>query len=106
MFLRHTGQQSNIHVANTLPIKLRSIANGCSPDLLSVVEHNRWNVERLITGFRALPESVRSGCRRGHVSVSKSDFMHMDIAPYEELSDESKKYDAQIINNIHRIINQ
>lgn len=99
-------QQSNIHVANTLPIKLRSIANGCSPDLLSVVEHNRWNVERLITGFRALPESVRSGCRSGHVSVSKSDFMHMDIAPYEELSDESKKYDAQIINNIHRIINQ
>lgn len=55
--------------ANTLSLKLRSI--GCSNDMkkqvistsisshldtMAEVEHNRWNVEKLLTGYRALTD--------------------------------------------------
>ena len=54
-------QWSNIYAANAIPAKLRSLGiDPCRPHPLdgqevetaARVEHNRWNVERLLMGYR------------------------------------------------------
>ena len=55
---------------------------------LATVEHNRWNVEKLLMGFRkpladedkyAHPESAKE------LQCNKKLFIHHDIRPFEEL---------------------
>ncbi len=111
-------QQSNLRVADSIPAKMRSIACGCDYDQLAEVEHNRWNLERLIIGFRAFSFEERSNFHRAlseddkredalkkHDYDKKYNYMHMDIAPYSELPESSKEFDASIVRNIRRILN-
>lgn len=119
---QYAFQQSNTYAANSIPFKMRSIGNytrrkltNDEIDILSVVEHNRWNVERLLMGFK--PYSVKD--RKFFISVLTSDdevkkkelsdklkkkkvecFKHKDIAPYDELLPDSKAYDKLIVRNI------
>ena len=117
---------SNLYASNSIPIKLRSI--GIDPDkvdcktvlspsdisTLSEVEHNRWNMERLLLGTQPLylskrkaindmlkdsdPEVVNQGKTiNKHL---KNNFYHKDIAPYDELLPSSKQYDTAIVTNI------
>lgn len=123
---QYAFQQSNTYAANSIPFKLRSIGNytrrkltNDEIDILSIVEHNRWNVERLLMGFR--PYSVKD--RKFFISVLTSDdkvkknemsdklkkkkvgcFKHKDIAPYDELLPDSKIYDKLIVRNITDVL--
>ena len=119
--------QSNIYAANSVPMKFRSI--GLDPNVrssitpseiavLAEVEHNRWNVERLLTGSSALPFEERKNLLLKKLSSAKADieyagckkeeykarFMHPDIAPYEELLASSKEYDINIATHLLDII--
>lgn len=117
---------SNLYASNSIPIKLRSI--GIDPDkvdcktvlspsdisILSEVEHNRWNMERLLLGTQPLyvskrkaindmlkdsdPEVVNQG--KAINKHLKNNFYHKDIAPYDELLPSSKQYDTAIVTNI------
>ena len=121
---------SNLYASNSIPIKLRSI--GIDPDkvdcktvlspsdisILSEVEHNRWNMERLLLGTQPLyvskrkaindmlkdsdPEVVNQG-KAIHKHL-KNNFYHKDIAPYDELLPSSKQYDTAIVTNILDVI--
>lgn len=117
--LQYAFQQSNLYSANTIPFKLRSITydgkRSLTPDeieLLSETEHNRWNVERLLLGFRPYPYAERmkfidvltgedveakKACKKILDTAKKERFKHKDIAPYDELLSSSKDYDKGIV---------
>ena len=59
-------------------------------DILAKVEHNRWNVEKLLMGFRK-PHSDEDKYEYPNMAeelqVNKKLFIHHDIRPFEKLGD-------------------
>lgn len=125
---KYAYQLSNMAAANSIPAKFRSI--GIDPsirtcltadeiEILAEIEHNRWNVEKLLNGFGALPYTDRMEILKGLLSASVADrdvmktrkkrlknecFRHADIAPYSELHHESLQYDSNIVSNLLDVI--
>ena len=116
-----------MYAANSIPFKLRGVSLGIEEkltddkdiDILAKIEHNRWNVERLLNGFRPYKlrerltfkailerddaESINS--LKATLNKNKETlFIHKDIAPYEELTGKSKKYDIAIVKNIQSVL--
>lgn len=117
---------SNLYAANSIPIKLRSI--GIDPDnvdddtvltqediaVLAELEHNRWNMERLLLGMQpvsiAKRDEINQMLKSDKEEVRKQgkaikdhiqeNFYHKDIAPYDKLLDKSRNYDRAIVSNI------
>lgn len=118
---------SNVYAANSIPIKLQLI--GLDPDnlgnviaftekeieTLAEMEHNRWNMEKLLMGFSALTESDRKRLKDALSSEDESvvadaknenrglkskEFKHKDITPYNDLLEDSKDYDKAIVKSI------
>ena len=100
---------SNINNALSLPFKLRSIgaeyvggkivnANLTNEivSLLGEVEHNRWNTEKLLYGYRS------NTIGETH---DKANFIHADICPNTELSDETKEKDRKLLRILIETIN-
>lgn len=101
---------SNIHNADMVEFKQRSlnIEPGKALDnkqinLLARIEHNRWNIEKLLMGYRACTPKEAESIKNG--TCSKQDlrdrFIHNDIKPYEALTKDDKgiqadRYDANI----------
>ena len=92
---------SNIYNSLSLPFKLRSIGakitkgrivnihlNDEIINLLGEVEHNRWNAEKLLLGFR--PPAIGEG-------KDKPNFIHPDIRPNAELSEDTKDKDRKLL---------
>ena len=109
---------SNLYCAYSLPCKLASLRRmrglditDTSQDLddlnndeieqMARVEHNRWNVEKLLMGYRKpLPiedKYSRAGNKNDEdlLASNKKRFIHHDIRPYALLGD-VKKVDIQI----------
>ncbi len=123
---QYAFQQSNMYAANSIPFKLRSMTHDKSKEpskteieLMARTEHNRWNMERLLMGFRPYEFSERIEFKQILVSENTEVienletnlneaktklFKHMDIAPYDELLESSKKYDRAIIRNILKVL--
>lgn len=128
--LEYIYKLSNLYAANSIPTKLRSV--GIDPDkvdvdtslsaedvsVLSEIEHNRWNMERLLLGTQPLYASKR---REINIMLTDSDtevvkqgedinkrlntdFIHKDIAPNDELILSSKRYDEAIVVNILEVV--
>lgn len=120
----YTNLLSSQYSANSIPAKLRSLGMSMSscralePDekrIMAEVEHNRWNVEKLLTGFRALTWSERFELNMARASSKvyadlrikqlKNEFYtHPDIVSFDELNEGSKRYDYLIVSNILDII--
>lgn len=123
--MQYAFQQSNLYSANSIPVKLRSVGvevempyQSLSEDqveILSEVEHNRWNMERLLVGFKAFDyeermdfkarfeskdDEVKKAAKDEHNKKKKTLFQNKDIAPYDELLEGSKDYDRAIVRNI------
>lgn len=122
--LKYIYQRSNLYAANSIPAKLRSIGIAGAPhplqtlddsqvDILSEIEHNRWNIERLLAGFKAYPYEERMtikekfmdparkpAAKEDHDKLKDEKFLHKDIAPYDELLPGSQNYDKVIVRNI------
>lgn len=111
-------QWSNFYSAYSKEIKSRSfnIPQGKDPseretELLSMVEHNRWCVEKLLLGFRKPNKEEQAEIDRGDIVVEngkekdkarwyKDRFVHKDLVPNEQLTRESSKHDEDVINAI------
>ena len=121
-------QQSNFYAANSVPAKLRSVGLGSeisrpvSQDeiaILAEIEHNRWNVERLLAGYSAIAydqrrslivdllssdENVSKAAVNRKKELRDKHFRHADIAPYDELLASSKQYDINIVEHLPDVI--
>lgn len=109
-------QWSNLYNAYAIKLKLRSLGiaqtdelqlDAQQIELLSRVEHNRWNMEKLLLGFRKpTPEEQRIiDNEPGKKKEYKNKWLaHADICPYDELDEGSKNYDKCITGGIPLIV--
>lgn len=106
---------SSIASANSIPIKLRSFSleptRSCMEALdagqleaISEVEHRRWMTSVLLMGYSAAPAAERAD-RSRFKELKNKQFIHLDIAPYDELAREAEK-DRLIVMNIPYIMNE
>lgn len=109
-------QWSNLYSAYSISPKLRSIGitdgyvklDNDQISLLAEVEHNRWNMEKLLLGFRkptAEEEELIYGSKEMGDIFKKKRFVHPDIRPYDELKESSKAYDRCITAGIPLVVN-
>lgn len=57
-------------------------------EVIAKVEHNRWNVEKLLMGYRKAHEEEDKYNHKGFADIlskNKERFIHHDIRPYEDL---------------------
>ncbi|MDL2322790.1 hypothetical protein LJC52_02275 [Bacteroidales bacterium OttesenSCG-928-A17] len=122
--LKTVKKWSNRYNANTIDIKQKSFniqedddMNDNEVKLLAQVEHNRWNIEELLLGYRPTKEEERIEIGRSSVKKDslKAQFIHNDICPFDKISDmdiepginrikNSKEYDLCISKAIPMII--
>ena len=120
--LSYAEKMSNIYAANSIYGKYRSMGikegesvPGAAVDILARMEHARWNMEKLLVGFSALPKEKRDelntkldnkdpNVESENKRLKKENFKHKDIAPYDELREESKEYDKAIVRNLADVI--
>lgn len=65
--------------------------------IMAIIEHNRWNVEKLLMGFRKarkFEDKYEYDEYAGILEQNKKRFIHHDIRPYEELG-KIKKLDEE-----------
>lgn len=108
-------QWSNLYNAYSIRFKLRSLGitdydnlqlDAGQIDCLAKVEHNRWNVEKLLLGYRK-PTSAEWESMHADADLRKEykkKMVHPDICPYNELSDESVSYDKCIAAGIPLVV--
>lgn len=117
---------SNIFAAASIPTKLRciginwSVNNPCRLDdlteeqvaLLAEIEHNRWNVEELLLGYRPVhkDEDVEIDTDKKKKKDYRNRFIHYDIRPFSGLKtdDSGRKadeYDEVIVRSLPLILN-
>ena len=100
-------QWSNFYCSDSVDIKLRSLGFGTTlpvrltkvqVELMAEVEHNRWNIEKLLLGYRKPTLEEENDCRDKAVrnKYKKKLFIHPDIRPYAELDEGAKDYDRCI----------
>lgn len=116
-------QWSNMYHANSIPTKLRSLGYkkegkaGLYPsvrslvdgkvELLAKVEHNRWNVEELLLGYRPVTKEEQEEIEQNYdVKKVKRDneFVHYDIREYDDLRNHIEDNDIIISKCIPFII--
>jgi hypothetical protein len=110
---------SNIYNASSILYKLRGIGISSLQqlkveqrrleeklDVLSEVEHNRWNVEQLIHGYRPTSPSEHQEILTNPSlkKTYKQSFIHDDIRHYGELDEYTKDKDRQLIKYLVRAI--
>ncbi len=113
---------ANTYNANSIPIKTRSFRlnttrtlSESDMELMAEVEHNRWNVEHLLSGFR-----VTTSEENGRICVDKGiknklkkseHRAHFDIRPYRDLEHDANgvmanEYDIVLSKCFMKIINE
>ena len=120
--LSYAEKMSNIYAANSIYGKFRSMGikegeavEEADVKTLAKMEHARWNMEKLLVGFNALPCSERKRINDGlkakdseiekeNKRLKKQEFKHKDITPYGALPEESIVYDVAIVRNLADVI--
>lgn len=103
---------SNIYNVSVIPAKLRSVNDlEKSKETLAKLEHNRWNVEKLLMGFRSTTEDEHEKINpegktdeEKKSDYKKKKFAHDNIRPFSELDDAAKDIDRKITQEIPNII--
>lgn len=111
---------SNLYCAYSIPCKLDSLRamRGLDPEdnshdlnplndeeieKLARVEHNRWNVEKLLMGYRKAKENedyYRHPNFAKDLKKNKKLFIHHDIRPFSELPEPTQQLDYEIAKYI------
>lgn len=121
--LSTSDQWSNLYLADSIEYKLRSIGYNKTTiqyaslsndqiENLARTEHSRWNMEKLLLGYRAwTPEEEalsrsmnKEDQKKFNTNMKKNMFAHPLIKPYNELSDDNKQLDRNIIEELPTII--
>ena len=71
-------------------------------NIIAQVEHNRWNIEKLLMGFRPINEAEKEQCIPKE--MLKKQFVHPDIKAFDELSENLKNVDRMITKALPLII--
>ena len=111
--LPHAHKLSSISSANFFPIIMRCFGlkatkecfSALSEDVLdriSEAEHRHWMSSVLLLGYTAAETEIRKD-RESFRYLKKEKFIHLDIAPYNELQHEQKK-DMLLVNHIPFIL--
>ena len=100
---------SNIYNVSAIPAKLRSVGGiikESDVEILAEVEHNRWNVEKLLMGFRPTTEKEHQAILADPSKKKeyKNKFVHDDIRPFSELDEKTKEIDRRFTREIPNII--
>jgi hypothetical protein len=76
-------------------------------NLFACTEHNRWNIEKLMTGFVPTTEEQHQNILTGNMSAEelKKNFIHDDIRPFEELSKGEQEKDFTLTRALINMIN-
>jgi hypothetical protein len=93
------------------PCQLQELSDS-EVSLLAEIEHNRWNIEELLLGYRPVKlneekEIDKDKKRKGYW---KARFIHYDIRPFDGLKEDDKGrkssvYDAVIVRALPLILN-
>lgn len=108
-------QWSNLYLADSVEFKLRSVgltveeakyANLTEDmvDALAKTEHNRWNMEKLLLGYRALRDDEKELSGSGKKLLKNKFFAHSLIKPNYLLSEDDYKLDKNIIVKLPDIL--
>jgi hypothetical protein len=98
-------QWSNRYHADMMNTKIRSFELDKHPenlekdiDLIAEVEHNRWNMEELLLGYRPTNDVENKDIANGKINPNelKTSFIHHDISPFESLLENKKNIDRMI----------
>ena len=110
---------SSMYSANSIYMKLRSV--GLTPEstkeelkpyveMLSEVEHNRWDVERLILGVAEPTQEQREeylADPKGLKPHWKQNLhLNINLVPYKDLDEKTKGYDRTIVSNMLDVIKE
>jgi len=100
---------SNMYHNDMLPIKRRSFnmdALDEQIELIAEVEHNRWNIEKLLIGYRPTNPDEEKKFKSGEFSKKalQNEFIHTDIKSFEELSKSQQDIDRMISRALPLII--
>lgn len=111
-----SNQWSNLFLSNSLTFKLRSIGYDINSGLplemskgdkerMARVEHNRWNMEKFLMGYRAPTEQERQEWTQKQMSeFKKSRFIHHDICFYDNLHCKDQQNDRNIIEALPMVL--
>lgn len=95
---------SSMRSAEMLPVRLRSAA---PLEAMMQVEHNRWNMEKLLGGYRPLTQDeaaeVKKDAAKKKTFRSAPYYAHLDICSWEKLQEidpEVVQYDADVLKVI------
>lgn len=121
-----TKRWSNIFAATSIPTKLRIIGIDWdinSPyhiddltqeqvSMLAEIEHNRWNIEELLLGYRPVYKSEDEiiDADKSRKAEYKNRFIHYDIRPFSKLKTDNSgrkanEYDEVIVRSLPIILN-
>ena len=67
------------------------------------VEHNRWNVEELLLGYRPVTKKEQEEIEQKVALKNKKrdeEYAHYDIRPYNDLRNGSEKYDIALTRHL------
>lgn len=121
--LEASSQWSSIYSAYAIPFRLRSLGASGQKDIdteemdeallerYCITEHNRWNVEKLLMGYRKpLPEEDAYNAAPGQQKEIKEnkqkEYIHCHIRPHNQLWDETKGNDKIIVRKTSEINNE
>ena len=105
---------SNLYLADSIEFKLRSIGLDKESaksatfskeqiERMAYTEHSRWNMEKLLMGYRALGENER-GKELNMKSLKDRMFVHHLIKPYADLTEGEKELDRNFITKLPDIL--
>ena len=109
-----SNKWSNLYLADSIEFKLRSIGYDAETiktatltekqiETMAYTEHCRWNMEKLLMGYRPLSEKEQADNIDTN-KLKKNMFVHHLIKPYEDLKDEDKQLDRNIIKELPTVI--
>ncbi len=108
-----TDYWSNVYVSNSLWTKLRCVEiekeeiKAEDKEILVKVEHNRWNIEKLIMSYRHLEKEEQDIAKEDKEKKRlKGEMAHLDICSNARLREIDKgviSYDERIVENLIRI---
>ena len=112
-----SNQWSNLYLADSIDFKLRSIGltresleaenfefSQEQKDALAYTEHSRWDVEKLLMGYRELTEEEHKLSKVEKKQLKNKFFAHGNIVPFYSLTADDKKLDYNIIEMLPMII--
>ena len=109
-----SNKWSNLYLADSLEFKLRSIGLDFKTatqaeltdeqvDKMAYTEHCRWNMEKLLLGYRPVNDDEIDGTADVNI-LKKHMYAHHLIKPYKHLTEGQKQLDKNIIKKLPDII--